>query len=156
MQEKAQLVSKDHRKRNETERHQKATPHYPQHRFRPQDILDFIELPVFSKRWEELGLDDEGDLGALQLFIMAGPRQGKVIKGTRSLRKIRFAPPRWATGTSGAARVLYVYYEEFRIVLLCLCYGKNEVDNISAAVAKYLNKLVREVEQELRRHLNRA
>jgi hypothetical protein len=60
--------------------------------FRPEDLLDFIELPVFSRRWAKLGLDDEGDLSALQLSIMAAPHKAKVIKGTAGIRKMRFSP----------------------------------------------------------------
>lgn len=121
------------------------------HPFQPEDLLDFIELPIFTKRWAKLGLDDEGDLSALQLAIMAAPRKAKVIKGTAGIRKMRFSPPRWPVGGSGAARVLYVYFGEFGMVLLCLVYAKNEADSISDAVAKYLSTIVREIEQELQR-----
>jgi hypothetical protein len=121
------------------------------HEFRPEDLLDFIELPVFTKRWAALGLDDDEDLAGLQLRIMAGPKAAKPIKGTDGIRKLRFALPRWKSGKSGAARVLYVHFEEYALVILCLVYGKNEVGNISDAVKRYLNKLVREMEHELRR-----
>ena len=123
----------------------------PRRFFRPDELLEFIELSAFTKRWAKLGLDDEGDLSALQLSIMAAPRKAKVVKGTDGIRKMRFSPPRWRVGTSGAVRVLYVHFEELGIVLLCLAYGKNEVDDISDAVAKQLNSLVREIRQELRR-----
>jgi hypothetical protein len=117
----------------------------------PEDLLDFIELPAFTRRWGQLGLDDEQDLTALQLSIMANPTGAKPIKGTKAIRKMRFAPAKWQVGKSGAVRVLYVYFKEFGIVLLCLAYGKGEVANISDAVKKYLNKLVDEQERELRR-----
>jgi len=117
----------------------------------PEDLLDFIELSAFTRRWNQLGLDDEDDLTALQLLIMANPRGAKPVKGTKSIRKLRFAPAKWGTGKSGAARVLYVYFEEFGICLLCLVYAKNEVESISVAVRKYLNFLVDEVERELQR-----
>jgi hypothetical protein len=124
---------------------------YPKHVFRPEDLLEFVELPIFTKRWEYLGLDDDDDLSALQLFIMAAPKRAKPLKGTVGIRKLRFAPEHWKKGKSGAARVLYVYFEEYALVLLCLVYGKNEVANISDAVKRYLNTLVQEIERELRR-----
>jgi hypothetical protein len=114
-------------------------------------LLDFLELPPFTRRWQALGLDDEDDLSALQYQIMAAPKQARLVKGTRGIRKFRFAPQRWNIGKSGAARVLYVYFEPYQLVLLCLIYGKNEVDDISDAVKRYLNTLVREVENELKR-----
>lgn len=124
---------------------------YPQHAWNPEDLLDFIELPQFTKRWEKLRLNDEDDLTALQLAIMAGPKAWPVIRGTLGLRKLRFTPEHWKTGKSGGARVLYVYFESFGIVLLCLVYGKDEVETISPAVKKYMNKLIKEVERELER-----
>jgi hypothetical protein len=108
-------------------------------------------LPQFTKRWEKLGLDDEDDLTALQLAIMAGPKAWPVVRGTLGLRKLRFTPERWKSGKSGGARILYRYFESFGIVLLRLVYGKDEVANISPVVKKYLNKLIREVERELER-----
>lgn len=84
-------------------------------------------------------------------MIMEGPKKAPVIKKSKSLRKIRFAPSRWKSGKSGAARIVYVYFEEFGIVLLAICWGKAESGNISDAVLKYLNTLVDEVERELRR-----
>jgi len=124
---------------------------YPGKNWRPEDLLDFIELKCFTRRWKEIGLDDEGDLTALQLAIMTDPKGCPPIQGTHGMRKLRFAPPRWKTGKSGAARVLYVYFEEFGIVLLCFVFKKGEADTISPNVKKYLNQLIAEQEQELRR-----
>ncbi|MCA9102877.1 MAG: hypothetical protein KDA63_17075 [Planctomycetales bacterium] len=114
-------------------------------------MLDFIELPPFTRRWEKLGLDDEDDLTALQLIIMADPTKGDVIAGTDGLRKLRFAPKRWKAGKSGAARVLYVHFEEFGIVLLCSVYRKSEIETISDAVKKHLNGAIAQIQAELRR-----
>jgi hypothetical protein len=49
--------------------------------FQPEQLLNFIELRPFTKRWAELGLDAEDDLTALQLIIMGSPKAGAVIKG---------------------------------------------------------------------------
>jgi hypothetical protein len=53
--------------------------------FHPEQLLDFIELPPFTRRWEKLGLDDESDLSSLQLLIMLEPKQVAVISGTKGL-----------------------------------------------------------------------
>ena len=77
------------------------------------DILfDFIELPVFTRRWASLGLDDELDLSALQLEILRNPKAGISIRGAGGLRKLRFAPPRWRVGKSGAIRVIYTRFSK--------------------------------------------
>ena len=54
---------------------QKCSFKYPDHVFKPEDLLDFIETRVFTQAWKDLGLDDEDDLTALQLMIMADPCQ---------------------------------------------------------------------------------
>jgi hypothetical protein len=95
-------------------RHQHVALKYPQHALSPEDLLHFIETTVFTKAWEGLGLDDEEDLLALQLLIMSQPKAAPVIPGTGGLRKLRFAPVRWNVGASGAARVCYVHFEEYR------------------------------------------
>jgi hypothetical protein len=119
----------------------------------PEDLLDFIELPSFTKRWAELGLNDEADLTELQLQIMDEPKRAPVVRGTNGIRKLRFAPARWNVGKSGAARVLYVYFERFGVALLCLVFRKNEADDISDAVKARLSKLIVEIGSELeRRH----
>lgn len=128
-----------------------VTLRYQKHHFKPEDLLDFIELPQFTKRWEKLGLDDEDDLSALQLFIMAAPKGAPLLRGMGGVRKLRFAPERWKCGGRGAARVLYKHFEEFGIVLLCLVFGKEEIEDISPAVKKHVRKLLKEVERELER-----
>ena len=40
-----------------------------------------IEVPPFTKRWNELGLTDE-DLLNLQLLLLKNPEAGPVIRGT--------------------------------------------------------------------------
>ena len=127
----------------------RASLQYPEHAFDPQDILTFLELRLFTKRWEQLGLDVEHDLLAAQVGIMINPTGVKVIEGTDGLRKFRFAPPRWNMGKSGAVRILHVNFAEYEWVLLCLAYGKNEVDTISAAVKKQLNAMIEQVKIEL-------
>lgn len=119
--------------------------------FDAEKLLHFIELPQFTRRWEQLGLDDEEDLTALQFAIIENPKIGDVIRDTGGLRKMRFAPPRRNIGKSGATRVIYAYLDEFGIVLLCLVYGKNEMGDLSDAVKKLLRKKMNEIEAELRR-----
>ena len=74
---------------------------YRAHTCKPEDFLHFVEYPAFSSDWDELGLDVEEDLLALQLMIMANPSGAPVIAGTGGLRKLRFASRRWNCGKSG-------------------------------------------------------
>lgn len=52
-------------------------------------IRTFIEIPLFSKRWTEIGLDED-DLLALQIMLLKDPESGPVMEGTGGIRKVRF------------------------------------------------------------------
>ena len=41
----------------------------------------FIEVPLFTKRWSEIGLTDK-DLRRLQIMLLKDPESGPVIEGT--------------------------------------------------------------------------
>lgn len=49
----------------------------------------FIEVPLFSKRWKEIGLGD-AELQALQIMLLKDPESGPVMEGTGGIRKVRF------------------------------------------------------------------
>ncbi len=49
----------------------------------------FIEVPLFTKRWREIGLNDE-ELSALQVMLLKDPQSGPVMEGTGGIRKVRF------------------------------------------------------------------
>jgi hypothetical protein len=104
---------------------------FPKHLLKPEDFLHFVELPEFSEDWDALGLDDEDDLTALQMAIMANPKGAPVVQGTGGLRKLRFAPGRWNCGKSGAARVCYVYLETHWTVVLMMVYGKGAKESLT-------------------------
>ena len=48
-----------------------------------EDMLTrtFIEVPLFSKRWAEIGLG-ENDLLDLQIMLLKDPQSGPVMEGT--------------------------------------------------------------------------
>ena len=130
---------------------QHAALRYPKHVLSPEDLLHFIESTVFTVAWDDLGLNDEDDLMALQLLIMSQPKAAPIIPGTGGLRKLRFAPARWNTGTSGAARVCYVYFEKFGIVFLVYIYDKHKKDDLSGAEKKVIRDYIRREERALDR-----
>ena len=122
-------------------------------------LLNFVELRPFTRRWRELNLDDEGDLAALQLQIMRAPTSAPVIRGTAGLRKMRFAPPSWKTGKSGALRVAHVYFPDFGVVLLAAVYPKNVKADLTAAekarINAAINRIFVQLEENRRRRRER-
>jgi len=111
----------------------------------PQDFLTFVELDEFIDDWKSLGLNDDEDLFALQIMIMANPEGSPVIAGTGGLRKLRFSSSIRKTGKRGAARVCYAYFKEYAIALLVTAYSHEEKDNLSPAektgIKKYLERI---------------
>ena len=129
---------------------EKGTLYYPEHRFNPEDLLTFIELKPFTRRWERLELTTD-DLLTLQIAIMCDPLKPPVIPGTGGLRKLRFAPVGWNTGKSGALRVCYAYFEEHKTVLLTILYAKNEKENLTQEEKNQINKLLSAIKAEFDR-----
>jgi hypothetical protein len=120
----------------------------------PEDLLDFIQSSAFERQWARLGLNDEEDLFALEMFIMTDPKRAPVVEGTGGLRKVRFAPDRWNTGSSGGARVCYVYFEEFGIVYWIYVYRKSQQETLSANEKKAIKAMIERIEKNLRRRQN--
>ena len=48
-------------------------------------IRTFIEVPLFSRRWKEIGLGDD-ELRALQIMLLKDPQSGPVMEGTGGIR----------------------------------------------------------------------
>jgi hypothetical protein len=93
--------------------------------------LTLIQVATFVAKFRKLGLTDE-DLQALERQIMDNPEAGAVMAGTGGVRKIRFAPPSWNTGKSGATRVCYALFTTIDTVYLLTMFRKNQQENLSA------------------------
>lgn len=123
---------------------------FPRHHFRPEPMLHFIELKPFTRRWQDLKLDDDA-LRYLQVAISAQPRAYPLMRGTGGLRKLRYAPPDWPQGKRGALRICYVYFDEFKTVLLAIVYGKNEKADLTAAERSGIKSIIETIEAEFAR-----
>ncbi|HZK80778.1 MAG TPA: type II toxin-antitoxin system RelE/ParE family toxin [Humisphaera sp.] len=93
--------------------------------------LTIVQVSAFVSEWRKLRLTD-ADLSALEQIIMDNPQAGSVMAGTGGIRKIRFAPPSWNTGKSGATRVCYVVFGGLGAAYLLTLFAKNEKSNLSA------------------------
>ena len=125
-----------------------VTLRYPPHWFSPEDLLTLVELSAFQEEWEALGLTDK-DLGLLQALIMVSPKGAPVIEGTGGLRKMRCGKS--DKGKSSGYRVCYVYFEEFKTVLLVIIYSKSKKGTIPAAQKPAFRKVIDRIHQSLLR-----
>lgn len=105
----------------------------------------FIEVPLFTKRWKEIGLSDE-DLLALQIMLLKNPEFGPVMEGTGGIRKVRFALEN--RGKSGSVRVCYTDFAEYEVTYLITAFTKNEQANLSDEEKNVLKKLVKALKDE--------
>lgn len=94
----------------------------------------FVESTIFEKYRNEYLSDEEFRL--FQAELMSNPKQGDVIQGTGSLRKIRVASK--GKGKRGGSRVIYYFLDEKRRFYLLTIYGKNEMSDLTADQKKQL------------------
>ena len=108
-------------------------------------IRSFIEVPLFSKRWAEIGLGDD-ELLALQIMLLKDPTSGPVMEGTGGIRKVRF--PLENKGKSGSVRVCYTDFEEYEVTYLISAFTKDEQENLTKSEKNVLKKLVKSLKEE--------
>ena len=112
---------------------------------------EFIEVPLFTRRWSEIGLTTD-DLLSLQIMLLDNPQAGPVMEKTGGIRKVRF--PFENRGKSGSVRVCYTDFEEYEVIYLITAFEKKEQENLSDAEKNILRKFVkalRDAEAERRK-----
>ena len=111
-------------------------------------IREFIMMPEFDRQWQNMGLDDN-ELRQLQELLIENPKIGKVIQGTKGLRKIRIAFE--GRGKRGSGRVAYVDFAGYETIYLITAYPKNEKDNLSKTERNEIAKKIVRLEQGLKK-----
>lgn len=130
----------------------RLTPYFVGYIFKVELMTrTFIEVPLFSKRWKEIGLG-EAELQLLQIMLLKDPESGPVMEGTGGIRKVRF--PIKNKGKSGSVRVCYTDFAEYEVVYLITAFEKNEKENLSAEEKNVLKKLVKALKEETAKNRN--
>ena len=106
----------------------------------------FIQTIEFTKKWDELGFDDE-TLRRLEIDILKKPEKYPVIQGTGGLRKARIAVEN--KGKSGGARACYVDFVFVQTIYFIAVYEKSEKTNLSAKERNDIKKAISILEKEL-------
>lgn len=101
--------------------------------------MRIVETPEFFRRASEW-LDDL-EHWDLQLTLALRPTAGKLIKGGRGLRKLRWSSARQGRGTRGGLRIIY-YYKVGDAVYLLTLYPKSEREDLAALELQALVKWV--------------
>lgn len=108
-------------------------------------IRTFIEVPIFSRRWKEIGLGDDA-LRSLQIMLLKDPESGPVMEGTGGIRKVRFPINR--RGKSGSIRVCYTDFAEYEVTYLITAFEKKEQENLTMEEKNVLKKLVKSLKEK--------
>ena len=109
------------------------------------DLLHFVESPIFTKRIDRLASVDV--LVALQNELLEDPMLGDLMPGCGGARKARIGDKSQRRGKSGAFRYVYVYIEIAGTIYLITFYGKNEKANLSKAEQNEVASLVKELKR---------
>jgi len=109
---------------------------------------EFVIMPEFDRQWEKLGLSDD-ELRQLQEILLENPKAGKVIRGTKGLRKLRIVFK--GQGKSGSGRVTYIDFTVHEQIYLITAYPKNKKDNLTKAERNTIAGMIVKLEQGLKR-----
>lgn len=112
----------------------------------------FIEVPLFTKHWKEIGLDDD-ELQALQIMLLKDPESGLIMEGTGGIRKVRF--PLENRGKSGSVRVCYTDFAEYEVIYLLTAFEKKDQENLTDEEKNVLKKLVKSLKEEAAKNRRR-
>lgn len=107
----------------------------------------FIETPIFTTKWQELGLTDE-NLKDLQKILLENPKLGDTISHTGGLRKIRIAMENKGKGKRGGARVIYVDVDVKETIYFVNVYSKDEKEDLTPDEKKALKAVVKILKEE--------
>jgi hypothetical protein len=97
-----------------------------------------IETPIFTRRIQELILEEEYRL--VQLHLVNKPEAGKVIQGSGGLRKLRWSAS--GHGKSGGIRIIYYWVVSRDTILLLYAYPKSKQDDLTPEQLQQIRKVV--------------
>ena len=112
---------------------------------------EFIILPSFQVKWNELGFNDE-DMIRLETELINNPKIGPVIRKTGGVRKMRFAFEN--RGKSGSVRIIYVDFELYEKLYFIDVFQKSCKENLTNEERNNMSKIVNLIELSLKEEKN--
>jgi len=109
---------------------------------------EFVYTAKFDREWNKLGLSDD-DLRLLELYLIENPNAGKIVEGTGSIRKMRWALPN--KGKSGGIRILFIDFIVTDKICMFDMFQKSEKVNLSQREKSVLRQIVKTIGEEFRK-----
>jgi len=103
--------------------------------------LEFVEVSGFSAIRDKYFSDVEFHL--LQLYLMANPSAGSVIRGSGGVRKLRWGAE--GRGKRGGLRVIYYWIASDHQIFFITVYRNTELSDLSRTAIKQIRTLIREL-----------
>jgi hypothetical protein len=100
----------------------------------------FIEAPAFTRHLGSYLTDDQ--YRELQATLVVNPEAGALMPQTGGFRKVRWRDPRRGKGTRGGLRIVYYYFAEDAQIWLVTLYGKDEMEDLTAAEKRTLKAAI--------------
>jgi hypothetical protein len=104
-----------------------------------------VEMETFAAAARKCQLT-EAEFIEIADYLSLNPEAGDLIKGTRGLRKVRFARP--GMGKSGGYRTVHFFMDHDSPLFLFTVYSKSQKENISDEDKKKMRSLVAELKKE--------
>lgn len=98
--------------------------------------MEIAETSIFTKEITRILSDDE--YKEFQIFLVAHPKSGDVIKGSGGLRKVRWKVK--GRGKSGGIRNIYYYHENDSLLLMIFVYEKSKLEDLTPKQIEMLRK----------------
>jgi len=97
----------------------------------------FVETSQFTQRINAVVSDE--DYAVFQRMLAATPEKGALLVGCGGVRKVRMAAK--GKGTSGGARIIYLYIANRDHIYLLTLFTKDDAANLSADGKKAVRTL---------------
>jgi len=98
--------------------------------------MEIVETSVYTEDITKLLSDEEYQ--DLQNFLVAHPKSGDVIIGSKGLRKLRWKLNN--KGKSGGMRNIYYYYEDRSTLYMIYVYTKSKTNDLTPKQIELLRK----------------
>lgn len=106
-----------------------------------------IETPIFTTKWQNLGLTDK-DLKDLQENLLKNPKLGDTISNIGGLRKIRIPMENKGKGKRSGVIVIYIDIEVKETIYFVNVYSKDEKADLTHDEKKTLRAVVKNLKEE--------